>query len=189
VGESRSNDPGGGQRPPPPEGAGPAELFARLYPSERLAALGALAIPVTLGLPWYGIPISNLAQTGGSSFGWAHAALLLTAGAVLFLLWRVARGYELPRPLTVGGLLAVAGTWATLLVIYLMVERPDELAGYGRVNLRYGILIAAAASLAILVGARHPRRRGTNRSGTPPGVPLLAWEVPRGGTMSMAPAG
>jgi hypothetical protein len=138
---------------------GPAALYRRLHPSERLAALGAVAIPASLGLPWYGIPISNLAQTGGGAFGWAHAALVLTAAATLFLLWRVARGYDLPRPLTVGGLLAAAGAWATMLVIYLMIERPDELAGYGRVNLRFGIFVALAGSICILAGGRRLRRR------------------------------
>jgi hypothetical protein len=145
VGDNRSSD-------------GPLELLERLHPSERLAAVGAVAIPVSLAFPWYGIPVGNLAQTGGTAFGWAHAALVLTAGAVLVLLWRVARGYEPPRPLTVGGLLALAGFWATLLVVYLMVERPDEIAGIDRVNLRYGIFVALAGSIGILTGGRRLRR-------------------------------
>jgi hypothetical protein len=141
------------------EGAtGPLELLGRLHPSQRLAALGAAAIPVSLAFPWYGIPVSNLAQTGAGSFGWAHAALLLTAVAVLVLLLRVARGYELPRPLTVGGLLALAGAWATMLVLYLMLERPDELAGVSEVRLRYGIFVALAGAIGMLAGGRGLRR-------------------------------
>jgi hypothetical protein len=137
---------------------GPAALYERLHPSQRLAALGAVAIPASLAFPWYAIPVSNLSQTGGSAFGWAHAALMLTAGTVLLLLWRAARGYRLPRPLTVGGLLALAGAWATLLVIYLMIERPDEIAGYGRISLRFGIFIALAGSIAVLAGGLRARR-------------------------------
>ena len=152
------------------------EFLARLHPSERLAALGAAAIPLSLAFPWYGIPVSGgLVQTGFGAFGFAHAALLLTTAAALYLLFRRLRGNAFPRPFSEGGLLAVAGGWGALLVGYLMLDRPDELAGFGRVNLRYGIFVALAGAVATMVGGLRLRQVDADtdlpRPDTRPGGP------------------
>ena len=56
-------------------------------PGERMAAIGAAAMPVSLLFPWYGFKLgSPLSATALDSFNFAHAALLLTAAAVIFLL-------------------------------------------------------------------------------------------------------
>ena len=135
------------------------EFLARLHPSERLAALGAAAIPVSLAFPWYGIPVSGgLVQTGFGAFGFAHAALLLVSAAAVYVLTARVRGVALPRPLSTGALLALAGGWGIVLVGYLMLDRPDELAGFGRVNLRYGVFVALGGAIATLVAGLRLRR-------------------------------
>ena len=81
--------------------------------------------------PWYGIEFSSgLSQTGLDSFGLGQLALLLTVGAALYLIVRGAGGYELPRPLREGSLLAAGGSMGgASLVGYLMLDRPDEISG------------------------------------------------------------
>ena len=135
------------------------ELFRSLHPPARLAASGALVVVGSMLFPWYGIQFGpGPSQTGLDSFGPGQIALLLTVGAALYLIARCATGYELPRPLNEGGLLAAAGAWASVLVAYLMIDRPDAIAGHTEIHLRYGIFVALGGALALLVGGLRLRR-------------------------------
>jgi hypothetical protein len=135
------------------------ELFGSLQPAARLAALGALAVPGSMLFPWYGIQFGpGLSQTGLDSFSLGQLALLLTVAAALYLIVRCASGYELPRPLREGSLLAVAGGWSAILVGYLMLDRPDSISVYTDIHLRYGIFVALGGSLALLLGGLRLRR-------------------------------
>ena len=130
-----------------------------LSPAERIVAAGAIAVAASLLLPWYGIAFSDgLSVTGLDSFGFAHAALLVTVGAAVALIAREASGRTLPRPLRAADLVTVAGGWATVLCLYLIADRPDRLGGSGEVQIRYGIYVAIGGSLAILVGGLRMRK-------------------------------
>jgi hypothetical protein len=136
------------------------DLFRSLPPPARLAATGAFVVAGSMLFPWYGIQFGpGLSETGFDSFGLGQLALLLTAGAALYLIVRCGSGYELPRPLGEGSLLAAAGAWASALVAYLMIDRPDEIAGYTDIHLRYGIFIAMGGAIALLVGGLRLRRK------------------------------
>jgi hypothetical protein len=138
------------------------ELFRSLPPPARLATVGALAVLGSMLMPWYGIQFGpGLSQTGFDSLGLGQLAVVLTCGAVLYLVIRCAAGYRPPRPLSEGGLLAVAGVWAALLVAYLMIDRPDEIAGHTHIHLRYGIFVAMGGAVAMLVGGLRLRRDKT----------------------------
>jgi hypothetical protein len=129
-----------------------------LSPAERIVAAGAIAVGASLLLPWYGIPFSRgLSVTGLDSFGFAHAALLLTVGAAVVLIAREAAGHRLARPLRAGELVVVAGCWAALLTVDLMIDRPDELGNTTSVNLRFGAYVALAGCLAIAAGGLRMR--------------------------------
>ena len=135
------------------------ELFRSLPAPARLAAVGALVVAGSMLLPWYGIQFGpGLSQAGLDSFGLANLALLLTVGAAIFLIVRCAGGYELPRPLHEGSLLAVAGAWSAVLVGYLMLDKPDDISGFTNIHLRYGIFVALGGSLALLLGGLRLRR-------------------------------
>jgi len=126
-----------------------------LRPAERLAAAGALVAAGSLLLPWYGIELelfNGFSQTGLEAFNFGHAAVLLTALAALTLIWLCAEGYALPRPLGEGVLLVAAGVWIALVVTYLAIDRPDEIAGFERVRLRYGAFVALGGAAALVVG-------------------------------------
>jgi hypothetical protein len=132
--------------------------------NERLAALGVATMLVSLLLPWFGVPIGgDLVQTGLGAFSFAEGALVVTALAILFLLLQLGGGYVPPRPLREWGLLVVAGSWAALIVIYRMFDRPDFHLGSldETYDLRYGIFVAlAGAAIVIAAGLRlRPRER------------------------------
>jgi hypothetical protein len=131
---------------------------------ERLAAFGVALMLVSLLLPWYGVPIGgDLVQTGLGAFNFASGALVGVAIATLFLLLQLGGGYVPPRPLREWGLLVAAGAWAALIIVYLMIDRPNfELAGVDdSYDLRYGIFVAlAGAGVVIAAGLRmRPRER------------------------------
>jgi hypothetical protein len=125
--------------------------------------LGALVVVGSLVLPWYDIAFSRVSQTGLGAFGFAHAALLTSVGAAIGLIMIIARGYSLPRPFSEGVLLVVAGAWASVLAVYLMLDRPDELAGRIDVGLRPGVFVALAGALAVIVGGLRVRREERTR--------------------------
>ena len=136
-----------------------SELFRSLPAPARLAALGALAVPGSMLFPWYGIQFGpGLSATGFDSFGLGQLALLITVGAAVYLIARCASGYELPRPLREGSLLALAGAWSAVLVGYLMLDRPDTISIYTDIHLRFGIFLALGGALALLVGGLRLRR-------------------------------
>lgn len=144
-------------------------ILASLRPAERLAALGGVAAAGSMLFPWYGIElelISGFSQTGLEAFNFAHAALVATAGAAIVLVWRCAGGDPPPRPLGEGALLIAAGLWIGLLIAYLAVDRPDEIAGFSKVRLRYGIFVALGGAAALILGglrlrtARAPLEEG-----------------------------
>lgn len=142
--------------------------WSRLRGAERVAAAGAAAVVGSLLFPWYGIELelfSGFSQTGLEAFGFAHAALVAVAGASLLLIWRCSGGYRLPRPLSEGGLLVAAAVWSGALVAYLAVDRPEEIAGFATVRLRYGAFVAMAGVAAMLSGGLRLRQASTGDSG------------------------
>ena len=142
------------------------ELFRSLEPPARLAAIGALLVPGSMLFPWYGIQFGpGLSQTGFDSFGLGELALVLTAGAALILIARSGAGYRPPRPLSEGALLTLAGAWALLLILYLIIDRPNEISGHTHIHLRYGIFVATGGAVAMIVGGLRLRR---DRIAAPP---------------------
>jgi hypothetical protein len=131
---------------------------------ERLAAFGVAIMLVSLLLPWYGVPIGgDLVQTGLGAFNFASGALVGVAIATLFLLLQLGGGYVPPRPLREWGLLVAAGVWAALIILDLMIDRPNfELGDVDdSYDLRYGIFVAlGGAGIVIAAGLRmRPRER------------------------------
>jgi hypothetical protein len=147
-----------------------SEALLSLDGSERLAAIGALVCAGSIVLPWYSAPVDDLVKTGFGAFGFAHAALLITAGSALLLMVQGARGRRPLLPLREGTLVIAAGIWAALIVVFLTLDRPQFELGTFRedYDLGYGIFVAlGGAVLMVLSGLRlrrveiiRERRRG-----------------------------
>jgi hypothetical protein len=132
--------------------------------NERIAVIGAAVMVGSLLLPWYESPISNdLVQTGFGAFGWAEGALILIAAATVFLALQGGGGYVPPRPLREWALFVAAGSWAALIVLYRIADRPRfTLAGHDEpYDLHYAIFVAlAGAVIIVMAGLRmRPRER------------------------------
>ena len=125
-----------------------------------------MIVVASLFLPWYGVTLAGgLVKTAVGTFGLTEAALLLTVGSAVLLIVACSRGYSLPRPLNEGALLVAAGVWAAVLIAYRMLDRPDfELAGAGRVGLRYGIFIALIGAGLLAAGGLRERREDLDRA-------------------------
>jgi hypothetical protein len=135
-----------------------------LRPAARVAALGAMAAGASLLFPWYGIELElfgGFSQTGLEAFNFAHAAILVTAAGSLGLIALCGAGYYPPRPLSEGALLIVAGAWIAVLVAYLALDRPEQIAGFDQVRLRYGLFVALGGAAAIVLGGARLRQAPT----------------------------
>lgn len=157
-------------------------MLSSLSSGEQIAVAGAVAVPFSMLLPWYGFKLgSPLSATAIDSFTFAHLALLVACGAVLWL--TIARGgTRWPRPLSEGGLLIAAGVWCALILAYLVADPPDILEDtlpIGGVRIRYGILLAFAGAGGMVLGGMRVRS-AKNEAERPEGRPASASEVPRG---------
>jgi hypothetical protein len=153
-----TSTPGSAGDSPSTEPVGYSAPHRGLRPAERFCILGAVVVAVSLILPWYDVAFSNISRTALDSFGFAHVALLLTVASAVVLIVRASRGYVLPRPLSEGVLLAVAGAWACVLIAYLLLDRPEELEGSTNVGLRLGGFVALGGAVALIVGGLRLRR-------------------------------
>src|SRR5262245_61607836 len=96
--------------------------------NERIAVIGVAIMVGSLLLPWYEAPDpfnNDLVLTGFGAFSFAEAALLLVAGATVFLALEGGGGYIPPRPLREWGLFVALGAWAAVIVVYRMFDRPS----------------------------------------------------------------
>ena len=136
------------------------DLLRSLGAHERLAAIGVGFVAVSLLLPWYGVAFNDLVRTPLSALTFLEVAIIVTLAATAYLIVRSERGPAFPRPLHNGTLIAVAGAWTVLLVIYRIAVRPD-LGIFGEaygVDLRYGIFVALAGGVLIIIGGLRCRR-------------------------------
>ena len=97
----------------------------------QLAAAAALALALSLVLPWYQksyFQSGKVVQANVSALGvftFVEAAVLLVAVAVLFLVWARSqrRGFHLPGG--DGVAITLAGGWAVLLLVWRLFDKPD----------------------------------------------------------------
>jgi hypothetical protein len=163
-----------------------SEAWATLDRERRIAAVAAIALLVTMFLPWYGLQSLNR-KTGVinshniNAFGdvsFVEAAIFLVAVGVLALLLARAEGRNFNMPGGDGTIIALAGGWAGLLIFYRVFDRPGG-NGYP-VGIQWGFFLAfvAAGSLAYagwrMRGSEREapvRRRRQPRESDPAGPP------------------
>ncbi|HEY7836182.1 MAG TPA: hypothetical protein VIB59_01875 [Solirubrobacteraceae bacterium] len=132
------------------------DAWAALDRERRIAAIAAIALLVTMFLPWYGLQSLNR-KTGVihshniNAFGdvsFVEAAIFLVAVGVLGLLLARAEGRNFNMPGGDGTIVALAGGWAAVLIFYRVFDRPGG-NGYP-VGVQWGFFLAfvAAGSLA-----------------------------------------
>jgi hypothetical protein len=150
-----------------------SRAWGALAPEQRIAAVAAVALLVTMFLPWYELQSLNR-RTGAidsrsiSAFGdvsFVEAAVFLVAGGVIALLFARAERKGFHMPGSDGAVVMVAGGWATLLIFYRVFSRP---AGHGYpVGIQWGFFLAFVAAGALTYAGWRMRATST------PEPPLL----------------
>jgi hypothetical protein len=123
--------------------------LVRLRAGEWLAAVAAIAVPITLALPWYGARAIEATVSGFASFTVIDVLLLLAAAVGLTLALLQATQESPTLPVAFGVVTVVAGFLATLLVLYRVVNEPgpDEF-----LDVRLGAWLGLAATAALTAG-------------------------------------
>jgi hypothetical protein len=135
---------------------------------QRLAGTAALVLLATMLLPWYtasrpvAIPrhaaqLVHDNQSAIQAFSWVEAAVFLVALGVLALL--LARGerraFHLPGG--DGTVIAAAGGWAVLLIVWRLFDKPS--LGQGVVvGLAWGIFVSFVAAALLAAAGNRVRR-------------------------------
>jgi len=125
---------------------------------QKLAGGAAVALFVTMLLPWYD---KSYFQSGKvvhdglnafQAFSWVEAAVLLVAASVLVLLYARSqrRGFHLPGG--DGTAVMIAGGWCALLLVWRFFDKPGA-SGTNQVGvtvgLDWGIFVAFLAAVAL----------------------------------------
>jgi hypothetical protein len=171
-------------QPSRPAGSGLARNWGALDRDRRLAAIAAIALFVTMFLPWYqqnavvtaakAQPLISRNLNAFQVFSFVEAAVLLVAVAVLVLLYMRADGRRFQLPGGDGAVVLAAGVWSALLLILRLFDKPG-ITQHGvaaNVGIQWGIFFAlAAAGLLAYAGSRM-------RAGQRPEPPLLRRDRP-----------
>ncbi len=128
--------------------------WRKLDAEQRLAASAALALLVTMFLPWYqqnavdraGIVSQDL--NAFAVFSLLEASILIAVLCVLALLFVRAEGRPLRLPGSDGGVVLGAGAWASLVLVLRLFEKPGvESHGIAAdVGVQWGIFFALGAA-------------------------------------------
>ncbi len=167
-----------------PAGSGIGHAWGSLDRDRRLAAIAAIALFVTMFLPWYqqnavitaakSQPLISRNLNAFQVFSFVEAAVLLVAVAVLVLLYMRADGREFRLPGGDGAVVLAAGVWSALLLILRLFDKPG-ITQHGvaaNVGIQWGIFFAlAAAGLLAYAGSRM-------RAGQRPEPPLVRRDRP-----------
>ena len=158
-----------------------------LAPEYRMCAAAAAALAFTMVLPWYSksffattgarpVAVSdNLSALGVFSF--VEAAVLLVAAGVLYLVYARYRGKAFHLPGGDGTVVAAAGGWALLLLVWRLFDKPDVSDPGATVGIQWGIFAALLAAGALL--ASGLRLRAAHRPEPPnPAADDIEWERP-----------
>lgn len=143
-----------------------------LPPERRLAAVAAIALFLTLFLPWYQETViassttpklrsASASLTGWGAFSFVEAAVLLVAVGVLVLLFVRAEGKAFHVPGGDGGVITAAGFWTAVLIVWRMFDK-EGTTGHGQyattAGIEWGIFVAlGVAGLLAYAGTRIRR--------------------------------
>jgi hypothetical protein len=162
----------------------PLTALRKLPPEMRMAGFAALALFVTMFLPWYEKQFFDVKENHFVSanvsaiqvFTFVEAAVLLVALAVMFLVYARAqkKGFHLPGG--DGVAITIAGAWAELLLVWRLFDKPDVNERAATVGIQWGLFAAMlAAGVLIAAGARV---RAAHRPEPPNPAEDLEWERP-----------
>ena len=126
---------------------------------QRLSAIAALSLWITMFLPWYsespagtikkGETVVTSSLTAWGAFSWVEAAVLLVSVGVLALLFARGERRAFHLPGGDGSVIVLAGGWTALLIIYRMFDKNSVKAGNLAITVgnEWGIFFALFAAI------------------------------------------
>jgi hypothetical protein len=153
-------------------GAAPGALRS----DQQLAGLAALALLLSMFLPWYEKSVvgprgDRFVSDTVSAFGavsFVEAAVFLVAAGVLVLLFTRAEKREYELPGGDGTVILAAGVWAALLIFWRVFDRPDVAGSGGTVGIQWGFFVAFVAAGGLASAGWRMRQRERDAAQTPP---------------------
>ncbi|MFL5843881.1 MAG: hypothetical protein ACJ762_04240 [Solirubrobacteraceae bacterium] len=139
-----------------------ARAWRALDADQRRAVLAALALLLTMFLPWYEVKVISDGKLVGdhiSAFGdvsFIEAAIFLVSVGVLLLLFFRAEQRAFHLPGGDGTVIFAAGAWAAFLLFWRVFDRPDAgTADRTTVGIQWGFFLAfIAAGVLTYMGFR-----------------------------------
>lgn len=156
-------------------------LWRELSGEQQRAACAAAALFLTLLLPWYDHPVAtgrgvvDVSVNAFGVFSFVEAAVLVTAAAVLYLLYARAQRRAFHLPGGDGWAVTIAGGWVVFLLVWRLFDKPDFRPG--PVGIEWGMFVAMAVGAALV--ATGQRMRAEHRPEPPNPAANPDWEVPR----------
>jgi hypothetical protein len=133
-------------------GASLGRVWGRLESDQRLAAVAALLLLLSMFLPWYRKSETAVVRgrldsisTSLSAFGvysFVEAAIFVVALGVLGLLWARSERRAFHLPGGDGTVIMAAGLWTMFLIFYRQFDRPNSSGVSVDVSVNWGIFIA-----------------------------------------------
>ena len=144
---------------------------------QRLAALAAFGLFLSMFLPWYSKTFvergtAKAVQTSLNAFqdfSFVEAAVLLVSAAILALLFARAERRSFQLPGGDGLIVMVAGGWTALLIFYRLLDKPGLHGAQGittTVGVQWGIFIALLVALGLLYTGTGMRAAGLAVTGS-----------------------
>ncbi len=145
--------------------------WGRLSAGHRHAALAAVGLVLSLALPFYGKNAFDLTEDGRlvsaseslSAFGvmsFVEGAVMLVAAAVIGLVVARARRVAFEPLGGDGTVIALAGAWALLLLVWRLFDKPDVTGQAVTVGLQWGWFVAVLFAAAVLASGWRLRGNG-----------------------------
>ena len=149
-----------------------ADAWRRLPAGYRHAALAAAGLVCALALPFYEKQAFELTDDGRlvsarqnlSAYGvvsFVEGAVMLVAAAVLALVVLRARRVEFTLPGGDGSVIAAAGAWALLLLVWRLFDKPDVIGRAVTVGIQWGWFVAVLIAAALLASGWRLRAAGS----------------------------
>jgi hypothetical protein len=146
------------------------QAWRALQREQRLAALAAIALFISMLLPWYSktntlvihdaVGSTQQSLSAFQAFSFVEAAVLLVSAGVLAMLFARAERRDFHLPGGDGTIVMLAGGWAALLIFYRLLDKPG-LQGNQRitatVGVEWGIFIALLLALGLLYAGSRMR--------------------------------
>jgi hypothetical protein len=160
-----------------------SDTLRSLPPESRMTGGAALALVVSMLLPWYQVSYfrGGDAVTDSRSalqvFTWIEAAILLVALAVLFLVYARAQRQAFHLPGGDGFIVSAAGAWALLLIIWRLFDKPSVHEKAATVGIQWGIFFSLLAAVALVAAGARVRAAGRPEPPNPT-AEEPEWEVP-----------